>query len=91
LEGRCGDAFLTGINCTVLDHRLLRGRPGGVRFPHGRLHQLDAQMPVGSGLPILNGGTLTHMADAPYDNERVTQPLLAEHPEILPGGATDPR
>ncbi|MEO8689107.1 MAG: hypothetical protein ABI611_12935 [Solirubrobacteraceae bacterium] len=47
-------------------------------------------MPVGSGLFILNGGTLTPMAEAPYDNENALQQLLAEHPELLPGDAIDP-
>jgi hypothetical protein len=47
-------------------------------------------MPVGSGLFILNGGTLTPMAEAPYDNENALQQLLAEHPELLPGDAMDP-
>src|SRR3712207_3855979 len=47
-------------------------------------------MPVGSGLFILSGGTLTPMAEAPYDNENALQQLLAEHPELLPGDAMDP-
>jgi hypothetical protein len=47
-------------------------------------------MPVGSGLFILNGGALTPMAEAPYDDENALQQLLAEHPELLPGDAMDP-
>lgn len=45
---------------------------------------------VGCGLFVLNGSTLTPMAEAPYDNGTALQQLLAEHSELLPGDAMDP-